>query len=150
MQVSNTDRLNELIVERYEVVRNLLSLTEAHASAACKQDLTVTMSILSRKDSLIDRLGQLQKDFELYRCQPPESRVWRDDFVRLETQRMADQSDEILRKILELDGQTLRSMQDNRDAIAAQLHHESDSMSAQRAYGSEQLLTESVLDISDL
>lgn len=150
MQVSQTDRLHELISERFEVVQHLLSLTEAHAATVGNEDLAVTMSILGRKESLIDRLRMVHQELDANRDAAPPSRVWRDAGLRLETQRLADQSDEMLRKILEMDGQTLQTMQEHRDAIAAQLHHGNDTLSAQQAYSTQHILSESLLDVSDL
>jgi hypothetical protein len=150
MQFSHTERLHELISERFEVVQNLYDLTQAHAAALSGDELAVTMSILARKECLVDRLRQIHGSLETYQNESPESRSWQDDDHRQQTRRLADQSDDMLRKILELDGQTLRTMQDQRDAVAAQLRHGHDSTSAQEAYSAEQNLGQGLLDISEI
>lgn len=150
MQFSHTERLHELISERFEVVQNLYALTQAHAAALSGDELAVTMSILARKECLVDRLRQIHGSLEAYQNEPSESRSWQDDDHRQHTRRLADQSDDMLRKILELDGQTLRTMQDQRDAVAAQLRHGHDSTSAQEAYSAEQNLGQGLLDISEI
>jgi len=150
MQFVHTERLRDLISERFEVVQSLYALTQAHAAATSSDDLAATLSILARKETLVDRLRQIHTDWEVYQDEAPESRVWRDPELRQQTQRLADLTDDTLRKILDLDGQTLRSMQNHRDAIAAQLNHGNDSLSAQQAYSAEQNLAQGMLDISDL
>ncbi len=150
MQGTPTDQLSSLISERYEIVNSLLNLTLGQSEASLGEDLAVTMSLLARRESLVDRLRQIHSQLSDFQDETPESRVWSFPNQREQCQQLLDQSDEMLRKILELDEQTLRSLQNRREAVAAQLYCGQDSISVQKAYSTQQILSESLLDVTDL
>ncbi len=147
---NDTTRLLSLIERRYDLIRDLVVLTDTQALVSTSEDASTTLGILARKDTLIDQLRQINTHLEPYRGEDPNQRVWPSRQHRQRCQEIAEQSDQLLKEIIEMDEQTIQAMQRSRDAVSAQLRCVEDSLSAQRAYSAERQLSESVLDVSDL
>lgn len=146
----STSHLFALIERRYELIRDLVMLTDTQALVAISEDVSTTLGILARKDTLIDQLRDIQTQLQPYHGEDPELRVWRCAEDRKRCKDLAEQSEQLLKEVIELDEKTIESMQRGRDAISAQLQYVQDSLSAQQAYNAEQQLAESVLDVAEL
>lgn len=145
-----TQRLLSLIESRHRLVTDLLTLTASQGQVSFTEELPAILGLLARKEGLVDELHQLQSELSVYAYDEPEDRVWDSVQQRTRCQQLADTTEQLLKKILELDAGTLDSMHQHRDAIAAQLQHGQDSTLAESAYTAGSQLAESLLDIPDL
>jgi|694.fasta_scaffold01378_8 hypothetical protein len=145
-----TQRLLSLIESRHRLVTDLLTLTASQGQVSFTEEMPAILGLLARKEGLVDELQQLQSELSVYAYDEPEDRVWDSVQQRTRCQQLADTTEQLLKKILELDSATLDSMHQHRDAIAAQLQHGQDSTLAESAYTAGSQLAESLLDIPDL
>jgi hypothetical protein len=145
--LADTQRLAELINQRYQLVQEIHHLTTAHPDMASIEDVSLTLGVLSRKESMLDQLRQLHTQLASFQTQDPDRRSWICPEERQRCQQMANQTDNLLREIMELDQRNISSMQQRREAIAAQLMYGQDSSSAEQAYMAASQLEQGMLDI---
>jgi hypothetical protein len=146
---SDTHRLAELIVQRHELVQKIHQLTVAHADMASADEASMTLGVLSRKETMLDQLTHLHSLLTPFHSQDPELRTWISLEERQRCQEIANRTDILLREIMELDQRNIDSMQQRREAIAAQLLYGQDSRCAEQAYTAASQLEEGLLDISE-
>lgn len=142
-----TDLLLECIQQRLELARNLRQLNHAQAAVASSGETDALLSILSRKQSLLESLNALQQRMLPYQDDIPQDRVWATTEHRLRCQEMAAEGGRILAEAMQLEQNTLEEFTARREAIAAQLRDGSDAISARNAYAANDQITGSVLDI---
>lgn len=146
---TDTRRLSALIRKRFELVREIHLLTVAHPDLSSIEDVSVTLSLLSRKETIIDQLARVHSELLPFQAQDPDSRLWNSPSERQQCGELARQTEHLLQEIMTLDERNLHFMQHRRDAVAAQLSQGRDSQAAQRAYTAEDRLEQSTLDITD-
>ncbi|MBX3423020.1 MAG: hypothetical protein KF752_15805 [Pirellulaceae bacterium] len=145
-----TQRLWELVQQRLTIAQDLLTVTQAQSQSHSGQELSATLRLLAQKESLIDQLLRLDDQLHIYRQDDPQHRVWANPQLRQSCDQLLQQTNQRLKEVLELDGQTLQWMSQQRDALAAQLKHGQDTRLAEHAYSTADLLAHSTLDIADL
>lgn len=148
--VEYTDRLLELVQRKLELVESLHQLSVSQRDQSIQVDASVTLGLVVRRDSLVDQLLDVQSQLHVYRDDDPERRQWSSAELRQQCRKLVTKIDAKLQEVLLLDQQTLNSMSQHRDSIAAELRHDVDSNLAQQAYTANQSLQPSVLDIGDL
>lgn len=146
---TDTKTLAKLIRQRYELVQEIHQLSFAHPDMTSADQISVTLSILSRKEAMLDQLRSLHTQLASFQTEEAELRNWSHPEERKRCQQLAQQTDVLLREIIELDQRNLDSMQQRREAVAAQLIHGQDSRSAEHAYTAISLIEKSQLDISE-
>jgi hypothetical protein len=145
-----TTRLLALIESRHRLVSDLLTLATSQGQVSFTEELPTILGLLARKEGLVDELQQLQCDLSIYAYDEPEARVWESTQQRARCQQLADATEQLFKKILELDAATLVAMHQHRDAIAAQLQYGQDTTLTASAYTAGSQLAESLLDIPNL
>jgi len=144
-----TDKLFESMQLRMELAQSLLALAKAQHSAVAQEDPNVTVSILGRKQTVLDSLVSLQATLGPSFSDEPESRVWSSPERRQECRTLADSSSKLLAQAMQLEEKTISLVEEKRNAVAAQLQSGSDSVLASSAYQADLQLEEGQLDISD-
>ena len=146
--VMYTDKLHGLMAAKLEVLEQLCELAKQQSTITHSGDATILLSFLSRKQPLMDRLGELQVDLSIYAADDPAQRHWRSPELR-ETCRAASQRcQQVLSEIVLLEKQSLDEMSLQRDALTAQLQDGQDGTLAAQAYRSSDALSEGSFDLT--
>lgn len=146
--VNYTDTLHALMAAKLEVLEQLCALAKQQATVTQSGDATILLSFLSRKQPLMDRLGELQGQLAIYVDDDPTARVWRSPELRQQCRVASEQSQQLLAEIVLLEKQSLDQMSERRDALAAQLQDGRDGKLAAQAYHSSTSLAEGSLDLT--
>lgn len=146
--VNYTDTLHALMAAKVEVLEQLCELAKQQATVTQSGDATILLSFLSRKQPLMDRLGELQAQLAVYVDDDPTARVWRSSELRQQCRTASEQSQQLLAEIVLLEKQSLDQMSERRDALAAQLQDGRDGKLAAQAYHSSASLAEGSLDLT--
>lgn len=144
-----TELLAKYMQARLDIAQALLALARSQFDSADSEDNNLTVSILSRKQNLLEELDEVQRNLAPYHNDDPEDRVWAAPARRTHCQNIAEQSRTILLETMRLEEATIRQLETRRQAVAAQLQSGSDSVLASNAYQTSTHLDESVLDIGD-
>ena len=145
-----TETLVACLEQRLELLEALKALSDVQASVTDEADVNTTLGLLARKQALLDELNEVQQRLLPYLDDDPEQRQWPSHERRLYCQRVAEQGQRLLQATLQNDQHTLDKISSRRDAVAAQLRDGQDSILAQNAYQSDQLLGSSTLDIGGI
>lgn len=144
-----TQRISELFERQYELLAALHVLAQQQSECIGVDDVEVLLSLLARKQPLLEELLALQAELKIFREQDPDQRVWRSPSERqkcLETQCKCSQ---MHREIVQLESATLSAIESHRNAIAAQLQDGRDASLANTAYSTDSLLEESTFDLTN-
>lgn len=147
--IEYTEQLLAYMSDRLEVLKLLKAIGRSQSEASLSSEMNTTMSLLARKQTLLDRLVTIGSEMEPYMSDDPEQRIWATPERRQECQKIADQGNALLHEALQQDQSLINEMTARRDAIAAQLQDGKDSILAHSAYTADSLLNESQLDIND-
>jgi hypothetical protein len=145
-----TETLVDCMQERLELLEALRALADAQAAASEHPEIDTTLSLLARKQALLQELANIQEKLSPYMRDDPNQRLWSSSDRRQHCQQLADQGQHLLQATLQLEQHSLEKMTSRRDAVAAQLRDGQDSILAHTAYRADQLLGESILDISSI
>jgi hypothetical protein len=145
-----TETLVGYMQERLELLEALRALADAQAAASEHPEIDTTLSLLARKQTLLQDLANIQVKLSPYMHDEPSQRLWSSPARRQYCQQLADQGQQLLQATLQVEQHSLEKMTSRRDAIAAQLRDGQDSILAHTAYMADQMLGESVLDISSI
>jgi hypothetical protein len=145
-----TETLVGYMQERLELLEALRALADAQAAASEHPEIDTTLSLLARKQTLLQDLANIQVKLSPYMHDEPSQRLWSSASRRQYCQKLADQGQQLLQATLQVEQHSLEKMTSRRDAIAAQLRDGQDSILAHTAYMADQMLGESVLDISSI
>lgn len=143
-----TDNLYALMTAKVEVLEQLCELAKQQATITQSGDATILLSFLSRKQPLMDRLGEIQADLTCFAHDDPEQRLWRTPELRLTCRAAAERCQQVLAEIVLLEKQSLDEMSMRREALAAQLQDGHDGTLAAQAYHSSDALSEGCLDLT--
>ncbi len=149
-QFEYTDRLRKLIDEKHSVLTSLRELADVQVEQAFNSDMAVLVSVLARKQPLMDELSRIQEELSTYTLDDPDSRVWKSPADRLACRAVAQSCDQLLKNILQLEQQAIDELSDRRDAVAVQLQDGRDGMSARSAYFTNAAIDSSSLDLSSM
>ena len=144
-----TERLISCMQSRLDLAQSLLALSQAQLSSVSQEDPNVVISILGRKQTVLDSLTALQDTLRPYFGDDPELRIWASPQRRDACRELAASSSKLLAQAMQLEEKTIGLVEEKRNAVAAQLQSGSDSVLASTAYQSGSRLEEGQLDISD-
>ncbi len=145
-----TDRLLTLMTVKLELVESLYALSASQNALLPGEDVSSLLGVIARRETLIDQLSHVQQELEPYQTDDPDQRIWRTSDRRDTCRQVVGKIEKLLKEVLRLDGQTLDTMCQRRDIIAAELRYGQDSNLTERAYATSESLQQSVLDINDL
>lgn len=146
--VAYTDNLYTLMASKVEVLEQLCELAKQQATITQSGDAVILLGFLSRKQPLMDRLGDLQEGLAIYQADNPSDRHWRSPELRVSCRAGSERCQQLLSEIVLLEKQSLDEMSSRRDALAAQLQDGHDGTLAAQAYQTSASLAEGSLDLT--
>lgn len=148
MSELSTEHLRSLLEQRLQALEGLLQIALHQSTCLDNENAEQLLSIVARKQPLIDQLLQVQADIQPHLAIDSELRTWSDPNDRAYCQRLATTGNEAHQSLIQIESQLLEHMQANRDAIAAQLQNGRDASLAASAYADAQVNQSSVLDFT--
>jgi hypothetical protein len=146
MNVSDTDRLSELIAAKLQVVELLSGLARRQLELAEQAEMMALLKVLSAKQTVLDQLQRLERQLDPYRDQDPERRVWRSPADRQRCQQQMDRCGQVLNEVMVLEKQGEAALVRRRQAAASALEQVQSATDARPAYAApESLAAPSVL-----
>jgi hypothetical protein len=146
-EFEHTDRLFALIERRLQTAEQLGTLSTATTDAAQADAPEALMSVLGKKQHLIECLLAIQEELKAFQADDPERRIWESQAKRQQCKDMVDRSGAILAEVMRQDEAHLQQATTQREAIAAQLQLGMNEKAARQAYSSTQNTPGRLLDI---
>jgi hypothetical protein len=134
MNVTDTDRLSELIAAKLQVVQLLVGLARRQIELAEQAEMASLLKLLAAKQTVLDQLQRLERELDPYRDQDPERRVWRSPADRQRCQLQMDACGRALGEAMTLEKQGEAAMVRRRQAAAEALLHVQSAADAAAAY----------------
>jgi hypothetical protein len=140
MEMVDSGNLAKLIERQWNALTALHELAVEQQSCLGAEKAELLLSLIARKQPLVEELDQIRIALQPYREQDPELRQWPDGQSRKICQAMSTRCDELHQEVLRLENVALTQMELQRNAIAAQLQDCRDSTIATTAYATDSLL----------
>jgi hypothetical protein len=144
----NTEELSSLLERQLEILSALLMLAQQQVDYLGADNVELLLSMLARKQPLINELLELQANLQPFREQDPEQREWVSEHKRAHCQQLVAQCTQMHQELLRLEAMMLSELELHRNAVAAQLQDGRDATLAHTAYSAEALLDESTFDLT--
>ncbi|MBA2116910.1 hypothetical protein [Bremerella alba] len=132
--IEETDQLAQLIGQKHEVLTQLLTLSQYQLRLAGHDDhIDDLMRVLVAKQTLIERLTQIDRTIDPFRHQNPDARVWRSASERTQCSQKAKHCEVLLTELKQLEQKSTDLVSTHRDEISKMLqetHTAADSASA--------------------
>ncbi|RMF40902.1 MAG: hypothetical protein D6753_10720 [Planctomycetota bacterium] len=146
--VAYTDALAELVQQRLEILQQWVALQSAWDEAQVGQPDGM-MSLLAKRQALLDALLATEERLVPYREDDPETRRWRSPDARRACREKLEAGQRLLRSIVDGDQRLIERLSAARDAVAGQLQQTADVSHVQRAYSASEGLELGTLDITE-
>jgi hypothetical protein len=143
----STDQLFRLIESKLHLLNEMRSMSMSQAECVAQHDMPALMSLLSKKQGLMESLQSVQVDLAPFNLQDPEKRVWTSTDKRQKCREMLANCDSILQQLIVMENRSLDNMVVQRELVSAQLQQNVDATVVQHAYHSGESI-ESRLDSS--
>jgi hypothetical protein len=135
MESLDTARLTELAERKLHLLTQLRELSLDQHSLADQRRTDELLSVLSRKNDVIDRLRSIQDELKPFKAQEPEQRTWTSVTARNHCVELFRRSEVLIAEILVIDNQTLGEMTLQRDLVGQQLSQFASAEAIHEAYG---------------
>jgi len=132
----STDSLFELIESKLHLLNEMQAMSSAQTDLVSQHDMTSLMTLLSRKQELMEVLGNVQSQLAQFQGQDPELRKWSSLDRRKDCQKMVTRCDQLLQELIVMEDRSLGNMNLQRETVAAQLQQNIDACTIQNAYQS--------------
>jgi hypothetical protein len=149
METTDTQHLSALIERQWSILSALRLLAVHQADCLGADHVELLLSMIARKQPLLDELLQIQTLLNPYRGQDPDLRIWSDAAERERCKAMLVSCDQLHQEIVRLESHALDELEVQRSAVAAQLQECRDATLASSAYTSETILAESSFDLTN-
>jgi hypothetical protein len=133
---SSTERLFELFETKLHLLTQMQSMAIEQDELVGQHDMSGLMSLLSRKQQLMESLQSVQNQLLQYQHEDPEKRIWISPARRLECQKKVKQCEELIQKLILQENRSLDHMNLQRDAVQSQLLQNAAADQIQKAYAS--------------
>ena len=134
-----TESLFELIDSKLHLLSEMHSMSIAQTDLVALHDMSSLMSLLSRKQGLMESLSNVQTKIALFQDQHPEQRTWSSPQRRKDCQNKVARCDQLLQELIVMEDRSLGCMNLQRESVAAQLQQNIDASTIQNAYHSSDL-----------
>ncbi len=148
-QMADTKSLAMLIQRQWIALSGLHQLVLEQQNCLGSDRIEMLLSLIARKQPLVEELQDISLRLQAYRDQSPEHRVWESPQERARCQAQAKQCEELHSEIVRLEAGALELMEQQRSAIASQLQDCRDSSFATTAYATQDLLSDGGLDLTN-
>ena len=129
-----TEKLYELMESKLRLLTELHALAIQQSDLVSGQELSELMSLLGRKQRLMDTLMEIQVDLVPYASEDPEERIWRSEERRRECQAIKTRCDRLVGELLVMENRAIDNMALQREVVASQLQQVTDASRLSRAY----------------
>ncbi len=146
----HTLQLSLLIERQWNILSALKLLAVQQHDCLGSDDGELLLSMIARKQPLIEELLQVQLQLVPYRDEDPDQRVWCDSASRERCKAMVVSCEQLHQEVLRLESQSLSELETSRNAVAAQLQDCRDATLASSAYTADAILNESSFDLTNL
>jgi hypothetical protein len=144
-----TEQLYELIERKLHLLREMQAMAIEQADLVTEHDMGGLMSVLSRKQSLMESLQTVQEELAIFKDDDPEARVWSSPQRRTACQSMVQESERLVKQLIVQENRSLDSMNLKRDSVQSQLNQNAAASQIQKAYESNMsIIEESVVDFT--
>jgi hypothetical protein len=109
-------------------------MSTSQSELVAQHDMSGLMTLLSRKQDLMESLRLIQEDLSPFQSQDPEARTWSSPDRRKMCQEMIAKCDELLQQLIVMENRSLDNMTVQREIVAAQLQQNIDASTVQHAY----------------
>jgi len=133
---ASTDRLAELLCRKLQVLEEVLSISQAQWDLVERDEVVSLMELLAAKQTLLDKMQELQTQLAPYRNENPEARIWHSPRRREQTQQVAARCESILAEIMQIERQCEQTLVVRRTEVAADLKAVDLAERARDAYSS--------------
>jgi hypothetical protein len=131
-----TERLYQLFETKLHLLQEMQQMAITQADLVAEHDMTALMSLLSRKQLLMESLQSLQPQFAVFQNDDPDARVWSSPARRAECQQMAKLCDGLIQQLIIQENRSLDGMNLKRDMVLSQLEQNAAASQVQQAYAS--------------
>ncbi len=147
--MADTKSLAMLIQRQWTALSGLHQLVLEQQNCLGTDRIETLLSLIARKQPLVDELQDVSAQLQAYRVQSPEQRTWDSQEDRARCQAQAKRCEELHREIVRLEAGALELMERQRSAISSQLQDCRDSSVATTAYATQDLLSDGGLDLTN-
>lgn len=147
--VEETDQLVQLIDRKHEVLTQLHTLSHYQLRLAGHDDhINDLMRVLSAKQTLIERLTDIDRSLDPFRQQNPDSRVWRCASDRTKCSQTANHCEVLLNELKAIEQKSTEVVSTHRDEIALLLREANTSSDSVTAYNNLDTRTSCGFDLT--
>ncbi len=133
--VEETDQLVQLIDQKHEVLTQLLTLSQYQLRLAGHSDyIDDLMRVLVAKQTLIERLTNIDRTMDPFRQQNPDARVWRSASDRTQCSQKAQHCEVLLTELKEIEQKSTDIVSTHRDEISKMLQATNTAADSASAY----------------
>ena len=132
-----TERLSELISTKRAVLTQLREIGQRQIDLAASGDISLLLSLLGAKQSLIATLQDLETALRPHYAENPEQRPWRSAQERVACAQQASECNALLEDILRLEKLGAEKVAARRSEVAEQLQQVHAASQIRSAYESQ-------------
>ena len=129
-----TERLFALMETKLRLLEHLHVLAQEQSEIAARRDMQEWMSLLARKQSVVERLLKLQAEFAPFADQDPETRPWNSHQRRRECQDLQARCEQRVQELLVLENRAIEDLASQRELLGSHLQQTADALRLTRAY----------------
>jgi len=138
MSSLSTDKLADLIEQRYRCLQQLRNLGIKQSELITAGEMGPLMRLIAAKNQLIAALQTIEKELTPFHAQDPETRQWPTATARAKSAQTASAGEQLLAEVMELERQNEQTMIERRDQVASQLQAAQAAGTARGAYQAHQ------------
>jgi predicted KAP-like P-loop ATPase len=146
--VTSTEQLFHWIETKLHLLSEMHQMSIDQTDFVSRHDMTALMTLLSRKQSLMESLHEVQSQLQPYQSQDPESRVWSSIERRKACQAMIARCDTLVQNLIVMENRSLDNMTLQRELVSAQLQQNIHATAIQQAYHASDVVEEALLESS--
>ncbi|MEW4562233.1 hypothetical protein AB1K70_06885 [Bremerella sp. JC770] len=147
--VEETDQLVQLIDKKHEVLTQLLTLSQYQLRLAGHSDhIDDLMRVLVAKQTLIERLTNIDRTMDPFRQQNPDARVWRSASERTQCSQKAKHCEVLLTELKQLEQKSTEIVTTHRDEISKLLQETHTAADSASAYSNMNVSTSRGFDLT--
>ena len=128
-----------LFETKLHLLRELQSLALDQATLVSQHDMAALMSLLSRKQSVMESLQGVQEQLSQYRHDDPEERIWSSPQRRADCQAIVKLCEGLVQNLIVQENLSIGEMAIQRENLNAQMQQNAAASIVQRAYSSNAL-----------
>jgi flagellar biosynthesis/type III secretory pathway chaperone len=130
----STKTLAELIRRKHNALVELCEIGRRQQRIVDEGETALLLQLLSKKQTMISSLQQVERDMAPFQSEDPDSRVWPSAEERARCAQQAAECNRLLEEIVAMEKQSADRMTARRNEVAAQLQHVYTARQARDAY----------------